>query len=240
MAESQNLQKEYADAQGRGNAERFEVGDLVLLNAKNLPTHAVSAIFGTKLRPRLIGPFKVEAKKGLAYTLNLPKKMGTHPVFYVGLLKPYRDPAQMSAEALAPGRHVVAEPREGGQHQVTGPAAEDAETRLADLAAERLDAPGPQPGCEPLAGNRPSPPTAASHRDLPPGGERSRSRRGRTRRQGEYVIPDRTRRCDSRREYPAEARPPPTLLEERDDLHYHVDRFVARRRRQFRTQYLVS
>ncbi|KAG3158903.1 hypothetical protein PC128_g21410 [Phytophthora cactorum] len=88
MAESQDLQKEYADAQGRGNVERFEVGDLVLLNAKNLPTNAVSAVFKTKLRPRFIGPFKVVAKKGLAYTLNLPKKMRTHPVFYVGLLKP--------------------------------------------------------------------------------------------------------------------------------------------------------
>ncbi|KAG2836446.1 hypothetical protein PC129_g13219 [Phytophthora cactorum] len=88
MAESQDLQKEYADAQGRGNVERFEVGDLVLLNAKHLSTHAVSAVFKTKLRSRFIGPFKVVAKKGLAYTLNLPKKMRTHPVFYVGLLKP--------------------------------------------------------------------------------------------------------------------------------------------------------
>ncbi|POM67057.1 Pol protein [Phytophthora palmivora] len=69
------------------------VGDLVLLNTKNLPTHAVSAVFKTKLRPRFIGPFKVVAKKGLAYTLNLPKKVCTHPVFYVGLLKSYRDPS---------------------------------------------------------------------------------------------------------------------------------------------------
>ncbi|KAG2778356.1 hypothetical protein PC129_g10300 [Phytophthora cactorum] len=85
MTESQALQKEYADAQGRGNVERFEVGDLVLLNAKTPPTHTVSAVFKTKLRPRFIGPFKVVAKKGLAYTLDLPKKMRTHPVFYIGL-----------------------------------------------------------------------------------------------------------------------------------------------------------
>ncbi|KAG4038914.1 hypothetical protein PC123_g25527 [Phytophthora cactorum] len=96
MAESQDLQKEYADALDRGNVKKFEVGDLVLLNAKNLPTHAVSVVFKTKLRPRFIGPFQVAAKKGLAYTLNLPKKMRTHPVFYVGLLKPYQDPAQVS------------------------------------------------------------------------------------------------------------------------------------------------
>ncbi|KAG2787461.1 hypothetical protein PC129_g9804 [Phytophthora cactorum] len=65
MAESQDLQKEYADVQGRGNVERFEAGDLVLLNAKNLPTHAVSAVFKTKLRPKFIGLFKVVAKKAL-------------------------------------------------------------------------------------------------------------------------------------------------------------------------------
>ncbi|KAG3196611.1 hypothetical protein PC128_g7494 [Phytophthora cactorum] len=100
MAESQDLQKEYADVQGRGNVERFEVG--------GLPTHAVSAVFKTKLRPRFIGPFKVVAKKGLAYTLNLLKKMRTHPVFYVGLFKPYQDPAQVSVEALAPGRQEAA------------------------------------------------------------------------------------------------------------------------------------
>ncbi|KAG3073624.1 hypothetical protein PC121_g8578 [Phytophthora cactorum] len=86
MAESQDLKKEYADAQGRVNVERFE----------------------TKLRPRFIGPFKVVTKKGLAYTLDLPKKMRTHPVFYVGLLKPYQAPAQVSVEALAPGWRVAA------------------------------------------------------------------------------------------------------------------------------------
>ncbi|KAG3110574.1 hypothetical protein PI125_g9906 [Phytophthora idaei] len=124
--------------------------------------------------------------------------------------------------------------------QVAGRTAEDAVTRLADRAAERLAAPSPQPGCEPLAGTRPSLPAAASHRDLPPGFERSRSRRGSTRRQGEDAIPERTRRCDSRREYTTEARPPPALLDERDDVHYHVERLVAQHRRQGRTQFLVK
>uniref|UniRef100_H3H8X9 Tf2-1-like SH3-like domain-containing protein n=1 Tax=Phytophthora ramorum TaxID=164328 RepID=H3H8X9_PHYRM len=81
MAESQDQQKENADARGR-----------------------VSAVFKTKLRTRFIGPFKVMAKKGLAYTLNLPKKMRTHPVFYVGLPKPYRDPARTSLKVGDPVR----------------------------------------------------------------------------------------------------------------------------------------
>ena len=86
MAESQDRQKEQADAKGRKCIDSFKLGDQVLLNAKNLPTKVVSAVFKTKLRPRYIGPFTVVAKKGLAYTLNLPRKLRTQPVFYVGLL----------------------------------------------------------------------------------------------------------------------------------------------------------
>ncbi|GMF48984.1 unnamed protein product [Phytophthora fragariaefolia] len=96
MAESQDKQKEHAGAKGRSNGNFYEVGDLVLLNAKNLPTHAVSVVIKTKLCPRFIGPFKVVAKKSLSYTLILSKKMRTHPVFYVGLLKLYLDPARVS------------------------------------------------------------------------------------------------------------------------------------------------
>ena len=107
MADSQDRQKEQADAKGRSCIESYEVGDQVLLNAKNIPTKVVSAVFKTKLRPRFIGPFTVVAKKGLAYTLNLPRKLRTHPVFYVGLLKPYRDPSHVNVEALAPRKSAV-------------------------------------------------------------------------------------------------------------------------------------
>ncbi|GMF53953.1 unnamed protein product [Phytophthora fragariaefolia] len=113
MAESQDKQNEHADVKGRSNVNCYEVEDLVLLNAKNMRTHAVSAVFKTKSRPRFIGPFKVVAKKGLAYTLNLPKKMRTHPVFYVGLLKTYLDPARVSFGDLgsrASPTHLEAEP----------------------------------------------------------------------------------------------------------------------------------
>ncbi|OWZ00917.1 Pol Polyprotein [Phytophthora megakarya] len=88
------LRHEQADVRGRGNVWTFEVGDRVLLNAKNLPTHAMSAVFKTKLRPLFIVPFKVVAKKGLAYTLNLLKKMRTHPVFYVGLVSRIMTPVR--------------------------------------------------------------------------------------------------------------------------------------------------
>eukprot|EP00644_Phytophthora_capsici_P010100 jgi/Phyca11/120521/e_gw1.41.347.1 len=47
-------------------------------------------------------------------------------------------------------------------------------------------------------------------------------------------------RPDSQRESPSAARPPPALLDEHGDLHYHVERLMARRRRQGHNQYLVK
>ncbi|KAG3240841.1 hypothetical protein PI124_g14280 [Phytophthora idaei] len=231
MAESQDLQKEYADVQGRGNVERFEVGDLVLLNAKNLPTHAVSAVFKTKLRPRFIGPFKVVAKKGLAYTLNLPKKMRTHPVFYVGLLKPYQDPAQVSVEALAPGQQEAVGRQRVAELQDAERTAEGAATDQADPAAEQPDAQGRRPGSAGHSVPRTSPPDGASLRDLLPSGRVRRSRRERRSSASEHAEPAQSHRGDSRREGPGEARPPSALLDGHGELHYHMERLVARRRR---------
>ncbi|KAG3197536.1 hypothetical protein PC128_g6734 [Phytophthora cactorum] len=245
MAESQHLQKEYADAQGRGNVERSEVGDVVLLISKNLPTPAVSAVFKTKLRPSFIGPFKVVTKKGLAYTLNLPKRMRTHPVFYVGLLKPYQDPAQVSMEALGPGRQVAAEPQVAGRQRVAEPqdagrTAKGAATDRADHAAEQLDAQGRRHSSEGHSGSRTCPPDGASLRDLPPSGRVRSSCHERRSSASEYADPAQSHRGDSQRKGPGKARPPSAILDEHGERHYHLERLVARRRRQGRTQYLVK
>ncbi|KAG3076268.1 hypothetical protein PI125_g21549 [Phytophthora idaei] len=240
MAESQGLQKEYADAQGRGNVERFEIGDLVLLNAKNLPTHAVSAVFKTKLRPRLIGPFKAVAKKGLAYTLNLPKKMRMHPVFYVGLLKPYQDPAQVSVEALAPGRQGAARRQQVAKPQGAERTAENAATDRADPAAEQPDALDRRPGSGEHSVSRTSPPGDASPRDHLPSGRvavrvvSEGAQRANTLIQHNHIVVARSA------EGPGAARPPPALLDEHGEHHYHVERLVVRHRRQGYTQYLVK
>ncbi|GMF51335.1 unnamed protein product [Phytophthora fragariaefolia] len=63
MAAAQDRQRENSDRHGRANTQVFQVGDQVLLNAKNLPIAAVSAVGSTKLRPRFIGPFTLLESK---------------------------------------------------------------------------------------------------------------------------------------------------------------------------------
>ena len=67
MAAAQDLQKENRDRHGRGNLQSFKIGDLVLLNAKNLPINAVTAVGSTKLRSRFIGSFTNIGVHGNAY-----------------------------------------------------------------------------------------------------------------------------------------------------------------------------
>ena len=102
MDDSQDKQKEQADAKGRGCIDSYEVGGQVLLNAKNLPANVVSAVFKTKLRPHFIGSFTFMSQKGIVYTLNISRKLRTHHVFYVGLLKTYHDPPPVDRKAFSP------------------------------------------------------------------------------------------------------------------------------------------
>ncbi|GMF40016.1 unnamed protein product [Phytophthora fragariaefolia] len=72
MAAAQNRQKENSDRHGRANAQLVQVGDQLLLNTKNLPIVAVSAVGSTKLRPRFIGPFTVIGS--MAMLPHLPER----------------------------------------------------------------------------------------------------------------------------------------------------------------------
>jgi hypothetical protein len=89
IAHSVDRQKHNADRNGRANILSFEEGDLVLLSTTTLPTHAVTNVGSSKLLPKYIGPFRVLRRMGNAYTLELPRRMRTHPTFYVGRLRPY-------------------------------------------------------------------------------------------------------------------------------------------------------
>ncbi|CAI5722198.1 unnamed protein product [Peronospora effusa] len=99
MASAQDKQKQYADQHGRKKNEHFSVGDKVLLSTATLPKHAISVLPGgtTKLLSRFIGPFTVVEEVGdINYRLTLPPYMKTHPVFYVGRLKRYVDPEEIT------------------------------------------------------------------------------------------------------------------------------------------------
>ncbi|KAE8971675.1 hypothetical protein PF011_g25946 [Phytophthora fragariae] len=155
MAAAQDTQKEHSDRQGRKNTQVFKLGDQVLLNAKNLPTQAVSAVGGTKLRPRFVGPFTVIGAHGHAYTLDLPSSMATHPTFYVGLLKPYRpvgavEPEEPTGSQNTAGRRSPSSerdlPREAGQGQAHEPEPEpDQEHEHEPLRGEPLAPPSEVP-----------------------------------------------------------------------------------------------
>ena len=76
------------------------VGDLVMLNAKNIPTKQPTK----KLSPKLYGPYKVKEKRGnWPFKLEISPRWKTHPTFNVSLLEPYRHSSR-------PGR--VQPPRE--------------------------------------------------------------------------------------------------------------------------------
>jgi transposase InsO family protein len=65
----------------------FEVGDQVMLNAKNIRTKRPTK----KLAPKLYGPFRVLAKIGSrSYRLELQERWRIHNVFHASLLEPHR------------------------------------------------------------------------------------------------------------------------------------------------------
>ncbi|GMF28540.1 unnamed protein product [Phytophthora fragariaefolia] len=112
-----------------------------LLNAKNLPIAAVSAVGSTKLRPRFIGPFTVIGVHDHACTLDLTSAMATHPTFYVGQLKPYHPAAAIDPSGSAPSSI-------GGGHSPSLPAVPPShEPGLGRIAQQ-----------DPLGGSRRGPP----------------------------------------------------------------------------------
>lgn len=67
----------------------FQVGDQVILNAKNIRRLRPSK----KIDDRYLGPFTIiDAWGKQAYKLDLPEQYGEiHPVFHVNLLEPYHE-----------------------------------------------------------------------------------------------------------------------------------------------------
>ncbi|KAG3052553.1 hypothetical protein PI125_g26135 [Phytophthora idaei] len=137
LAIAQDRQKEYSDKHGRGNVNVFKVGDLVLLDTRNLPLATASSVGSNKLKHRFIGPFAVLARHGASYTIDLPKSMKTHPTFYVGRLKRYHDPQGSAAPqtAQASREEEYPTPRDENQPQTSS----NAQRRKAKTHAALVD-----------------------------------------------------------------------------------------------------
>ncbi|GMF60329.1 unnamed protein product [Phytophthora fragariaefolia] len=153
IAASVDRQKLNADNNGRGNANEFKVGSLVLLATQNLAKHAVSDFGVRKFAPRFIGPFTVLVKQGNAYTLDVPSSMRLHPTFYVGRLKPYAQhespslgdsaPTPARARRRAFARHSVStQGRPARSKQSSIPARSGSSTGPAPAATRRTQPSG--------------------------------------------------------------------------------------------------
>ena len=100
---AQERMRRYTDP-ARKNPPAYQVGDLVMLNGRNIKTRRPTR----KLDHKNHGPFQIEKIiSPLAIRLTLPRKWKIHNVFHVSLLEPYRtsehrappDPSKVLREA---------------------------------------------------------------------------------------------------------------------------------------------
>jgi len=83
---AQERMRRYANTE-RSKPPEYQVGDLVMLQGRNIKTRRPSK----KLDHKNHGPFQVERiVSPLAHRLTLPRKWKIHNVFHVSLLEPYR------------------------------------------------------------------------------------------------------------------------------------------------------
>jgi len=103
IEDAQERMRRYADPT-RKKPPAYQVGDLVMLNGRNIRTRRPTK----KLDHKNHGPFQVEKiVSPLAVRLTLPRRWKIHNVFHVSLLEPYRtsehrappDPSQVLREA---------------------------------------------------------------------------------------------------------------------------------------------
>ena len=86
LAETQERMRRYADRK-RQDAPVYKVGDLVMLNGRNIQTRRPTK----KMDHKNHGPFLVEKiVSPHAIQLALPRNWRIHNVFHVSLLEPYR------------------------------------------------------------------------------------------------------------------------------------------------------
>ena len=86
LEDAQERMRRYADP-ARKEPPAYQVGDLVMLNGRNIKTRRPSK----KLDHKNHGPYQIKKiVSPLAVCLTLPRKWKIHNVFHVSLLEPYR------------------------------------------------------------------------------------------------------------------------------------------------------
>ena len=86
LEQTREVMKKYYDQRATAQPD-IDLGDLVMLNAKNIRSKRPTK----KLSPRLCGPFKVLEKQGnRAFKLDILPRWIIHPDFHVSLLEPYK------------------------------------------------------------------------------------------------------------------------------------------------------
>ena len=88
MAQAQETMKYYYDRNRK--EQHFKIGDLVLVDARNMDVRHKGSAQKNKLAPRYIGPFEViELVNKDSYKLKLNPGVKLHPIFHTSLLKKY-------------------------------------------------------------------------------------------------------------------------------------------------------
>jgi len=106
LREAQERQTKYANNHRRHLM--FKTGDQVLLSMKNTNNPVDRNRPTKKLTPRFMGPYTIiQVVSPVAYKLNLPETMKTHPVFHVSLLKPYQHSPDEFARPTPPPPVIV-------------------------------------------------------------------------------------------------------------------------------------
>ncbi|CAH0481207.1 unnamed protein product [Peronospora belbahrii] len=162
--------------------------------------------------------------------MNLPKTMRTHPVFYVGLLNPYLNPASVDFEDLSPNPR----PKEAGS---TVPEvhmdAEGVPGGQSDIAVR------PENAQLPLSDPRSQSDNAQKTDGVDRHGHRAMT--GETSPMQGHHAPGASGDAQSERdEMSMDHRPPQTLIDEHNHQQFHVESLLDRCRHLCHTQYLVK
>src|SRR5437660_1717623 len=85
--------------QSKQDPLNISIGDLVMLNTKNIRTKRLTK----KLTPKFYGPFKILKKIGTrSYRLKLDQRWRIHNVFHVSLLEPYKSSSDLQRTRIRP------------------------------------------------------------------------------------------------------------------------------------------